>query len=587
MLKELYVNDFAIIDEVRVEFAPGFCSFTGETGAGKSIIIGALELALGGRSSEDMIRSSRENAVVEALFDTRGAPGLPAWLEENGFGGAGEMLVRRVLSRGGKNRAFINGCSATVAQVKAAGAMLVDILGQHDSQTLLDSSIHLMILDRFLGLEPLKGQYQAARGAWLEAKAKLDTAKNGQMERERRIDILRHQVTEIQQAELKPGEYETLTAEKNRLANAEKLMEGLAAALALVDDSDGAASTNLNKALAFLEKLAALDEALAPARSAVEGALVQVEEAALAIRGYLESVDMDPGRLEEADNRLDLIRKLQRKYGGGIPEILKFGEEAEKELQELMFMRDNMDKLRETSHRLHKEALVLGRRLDAERASGAPSFTTAVVAQLKSLNMEKAMLSADFGPPASKESDLKDTGVKDTSVTDTSVKDTDSGPPKLEPEGIRDMEFIFSANPGEPQKPLARIASGGEISRLMLAIKTVLPGDQPASVMVFDEIDTGMGGATADTLGRKLKELSRGCQVFCVTHLPQVARHADMHIRIGKKVVEGKTHVEAVVLDHETRIEELARMAGGVGDGEAAKAALKWAREALADAKKG
>ncbi|MDH5508868.1 MAG: DNA repair protein RecN [Nitrospinota bacterium] len=566
MLKELYVSDFAIIDEVRLEFTPGFCAFTGETGAGKSIIIGALEMVLGGRSSEDMIRSSKEKAVVEAMFDTRGAPGLPSWLEVNGFDVAEGLLLRRVLSRGGKNRAFINGCSATVAQVKAAGAMLVDILGQHDSQTLLDPSIHMMILDKFLGLLPLKAQYQTARADWLEAQAKLDTAKSGQRERERRIDILRHQVAEIIGAELKPGEEETWAAEKHKLANAEKLVEGLAQVLALMDEPEGSSNLGLNKAMGVLEKMSTIDSDLNPAKSALEGALLQIDEAAGAIRGYLAGVDMDPARLESVDDRLNLIRGLKRKYGGGVEDILRFGQAAETELDELVFMRDNIDKLREEAHRLHKEALVLGRRLDAERASGAPSFTSAAVAQLKSLNMEKAMLAADFGPPA--------------------AQGGDAGAPKLDPEGIRGMEFIFSANPGEPQKPLARIASGGEISRLMLAIKTVLPGDQPAAVMVFDEIDSGMGGATADTLGKKLRELSRGCQVFCITHLPQVARHADLHLRIGKKVVEGRTHVEASILGEQEKIEELARMAGGVGDGEAAKAALKWAREALADAQK-
>ncbi|MDH5637559.1 MAG: DNA repair protein RecN [Nitrospinota bacterium] len=586
MLKELYVSDFAIIDEVRLEFAPGFCAFTGETGAGKSIIIGALELALGGRSSEDMIRASREKAVVEAMFDTRGAPGLPAWLEVNGFDVAEGLLLRRVLSREGKNRAFINGCTATVAQVKAAGAMLVDILGQHDSQTLLDPSIHMMILDKFLGLLPLKAQYQSARSAWLEAQAKLDTAKSGQRERERRIDILRHQVAEIKEAELKPGEEEALAAEKRKLSNVEKLVEGLSQALAMVEEPEGSSTSGLGKAMVVLEKMSAIDGDLAPAKSALEGALFQIDEAAGTIRGYLERVDMDPARLASVDDRLNLIRELKRKYGGGVEDILRFGQAAEAELDELVFMRDNIEKLREDTHKLYKEALVLGRRLDAERGAGAPSFTSAAVGQLKSLNMEKAMLDADFAPPAAKDTSVKDASAKDASVKGASAPDTDAGAPKLEPEGIRAMEFIFSANPGEPQKPLARIASGGEISRLMLAIKTVLPGDQPAAVMVFDEIDSGMGGATADTLGKKLKELSRGCQVFCVTHLPQVARHADLHMRVGKKVVDGKTHVEASILTEQEKIEELARMAGGVGDGEAAKAALKWAREALADAKR-
>jgi DNA repair protein RecN (Recombination protein N) len=563
LLKELFVLDFAIMDELRMEFGPGFNAFTGETGAGKSIVIEALELAIGGRPNEDMIRSSAEKAVVEAVFDIAGAPGLPAWLEVNGFENGGELIVKRVVSRGGKNRAFINGASATVAQVRAAGAMLVDIHGQHDSQTLLDPAVHMMILDRFLGLLPLKGEYAEKRAESLAAQAKLDSAQTGQRERERRIDLLRHQTSEIAAAGLLPGEDETLTAEKRKLANAEKLRDTLADVLARVEeDADGAAASGLHKALAALEKIVALDPALAPVKAALEGALFQVEEAAGNIRGYLEGIDMDPARLGEVDDRLDLIRQLKRKYGDSIEDILEYREKSQKELEDLLFMRDNLDKLAELAIKTRAEGQKLGQKLDSARKKGAPSLSSAVRTQLATLNMERAEFTPGFDAAEAQDD------------------------PELAPEGICGMEFLFSANPGEPQKPLARIASGGEISRLMLAVKTVLPGDQPAPVMVFDEIDAGMGGATADTLGKKMKELAKNCQVFCVTHLPQVARHAGVHVRISKSALKGRVKVEAKRLTEEERVEELARMAGGVGDSEAARAALTWAREALADAKK-
>ena len=563
MLKELYAADFAIVDEMRMEFGSGFNAFTGETGAGKSIVIEALELALGGRPNEDMIRSSAQKAVVEAVFGMDQTPALPAWLEENGFENNGDLVMKRVVSRDGKNRAFINGASATVAQVKAAGAMLVDIHGQHDSQTLLDPAVHMMMLDKFLGLAAQKEQYAAKRAESMAAAARLAQAQTGQRERERRIDLLRHQTAEIAAAGLAPGEDETLAVEKRKLSNAEKLRQTLAEILDRLDDADGSAASGLHKALAAREKIAHLDPALAPVKASLEGALFQMEEAAGSVRGYLEGIDLDPARLGEVDDRLDLIRQMKRKYGDSIAEILDYREKSQKELDELLFMRDNLDKLAEQAQAARAEAVKLGQKLDAARKKGAPQLSAAVRAQLKTLNMDRAEFTCGFADP---------------------VLEEDS--PALGPEGICSMEFLFSANPGEPQKPLARIASGGEISRLMLAIKTVLPGGQPAPVMVFDEIDSGMGGATADTLGRKMKELAKNCQVFCVTHLPQVARHAGAHVRISKSAVKGRVKVEAKRLTDAEKVEELARMAGGVGDSEAAKAAMKWAMEALADAKK-
>ncbi|MDH4184455.1 MAG: DNA repair protein RecN [Nitrospinota bacterium] len=560
MLKELYVSDFAIIDAARMEFGPGFNAFTGETGAGKSIVIEALQLALGGRSSEEMIRASAEKAVVEAVFGINGAPGLAPWLEENGFSCEGDLVVRRIVSRGGKNRTFINGASATVAQARAAGAMLVDIHGQHDSQSILDSSFHIMILDKFLGLGPLRQEYGQKRALYLEAAERLAAAQTGKEERERRIDFLRHQTEEISLADLQPGEDAHLAAEKRILSNAEKLRDSLAEILARVDESEGSSASGLHKSLAAMEKLVAIDENLAPVKTAMEGALFQLEDAAGNIRNYLGGIDMDPSRLAEVDDRLDLIRQLKRKYGETVEKVLEFRQNAQRELEELLFMRDNLDKLRDLAEKARAEAARLAANLDRERKKGAPSLAAAVGAQLRSLNMERAEFSAGFS--------------------------TSGGDEKLGPDGIGTMEFLFSANPGEPQKPLVKIASGGEISRLMLAIKTVLPGDQPAPVMVFDEIDSGMGGATADTLGKKMKELAKNCQVFCVTHLPQVARHADCHIRISKRTEKGRAKVEAKRLSDHEKVEELARMAGGVGDSQAAQAALKWAREALDDARK-
>lgn len=563
MLRELYVKDFAIVDEARVEFAAGLNALTGETGAGKSILVEALGLALGGRSSEDMIRSGAERAVVEALFDTDDAPGLPAWLAEQGLeGDGGGLLIRRIITRGGKNRTYINGAMATVAQLRAAGEALVDIHGQSEHQTLLRPKAHLPFLDAFLGIERERGKFQEKFDEYRSAAGKLASLKKDQGETERRMDLLRFQVNEIDAASLTPGEDEALAAEKGRLSNVEALMELAAGAACALDGGDGAASALLGAARAAVERMAQLDETLAQLASELVEISLRTDEAAAELGRYADGIERDPERLAEVDDRLDMIKNLKKKYGETIEDILAFRDQAAEELAGLELAGQSADELEKKAAELGREAARLALALDEKRRGGADRFAKAVRVELAGLNMGKARVELAFAYDGDPESPAR----------------RDGRGVRMTRDGIGQVEILFSSNPGSPPKPLVKVASGGEMSRLMLALKTVLHGRQPAPVIVFDEIDAGVGGVTADRLGEKLRELAGRAQVFCVTHLPQVARQAHAHYSVEKYASKGKTGVAVARLDRGGRVAELARMAGG---GTAIESAVKWAEEAL------
>lgn len=562
MLRELRVADFAIIDEALVEFDTGFNVLTGETGAGKSILIEALGLALGGRSSDEMIRTGAEQAVVEALFETSAAPGLEKWLEDQGFPNSGELLIRRIVSRSGRNKAFINGSLATVAQARAAGEMLVDMHGQHEHQALFDPASHLPFLDSFLGLDAERAAYREKFDEYHVAKEKLRKLKEGQKELERRVDLLKFQVEEIESAALAPGEEETLKSEKSKLANVEKLTELASEAVFALDEGEGAASASLARAKAALDKMSEMDESVSEAAQALYGAMTQMDDAVLNLRGYAETLERDPDRLTHVDDRLDQIKNLKRKYGDTVEEIIAYHEKAKEELQSIEFDKSHIGDLEEKAAALGEEAGRLALALDKKRNEGSARFSRAVEKQLAELNMGKARIEPSFTYEEDVESPLERDGKK----------------LRIGPGGAGSMEILFSSNPGEPPKPLVKIASGGEISRLMLALKTVLSGAQPIPVMIFDEIDAGIGGVTADRLGEKMRALAKSCQVFCITHLPQVARQGHTHFSVEKKAKKGRTTVTVNKLDRGGRIAELARMAGG---GKATQTALKWAEEAL------
>jgi DNA repair protein RecN (Recombination protein N) len=567
MLRELTVRDFAIVEEASLEFTPGFNALTGETGAGKSILVGALEVALGGRASEEMIRGGADQAVVEAVFSLDKTPSVTQWLKDQGMDSdGGELIIRRVLARSGRNKAFLNGAQATVAQLKTAGEALVDIHGQHESQTLINPATHLPFLDRFLRLDEERGRYKASYDKYSSARKRLRELRENQKEIERRIDLLKFQLDEVETAGLSAGEEENLERERRRLKHSEKLAELAHTAIESLDEGDETAEGLITRARAAVEQMAELDDTVKPALEELTSALAQARDAAASIRSYASGLERDPNRLEEVEDRLDLIRSLKKKYGDSVEQILSYAGRARAELESIQFDRDHMDKLAQEVEQLGGATALLAAQLDKKRKDGVGEFCRKVERELKDLNMAKAKLSLSFTYDDDPESPLA-----------MAVRRI-----KLASNGAGRVEIMFSANPGEPEKPMSKIASGGEISRLMLALKAVITGDQPVPVMIFDEVDAGIGGVTADRLGEKLRALAKSCQVFCVTHLAQVARQGHTHFLVEKGTKKGKATVGVTRLDKPGRIEELARMAGGEG---ARESALKWAEDALNDVK--
>lgn len=546
MLKELSIKNFAIIDQLRAEFAPGLCVFTGETGAGKSIVVDALNLALGERASAELIRTGAQEAVVEAAFELKGraAKESASLLEAQGIeaGDGGELIVRRVLSSSGKNRIYINGSLVNLNTLAALGAGLADIHGQHEHQSLLSLDRQLEMLDSFGGLEDLRGEVGEIYGRLMEVRKDLAQLEAGERDRAQREDMLRFQKNEIEACQLKQGEDAELAAEQKVLANSEKLA-GLAA---LIDEAlytaDGSAMERLKKAVDGLTDIVELDSRLAGTLELCKTARAQLEEAAREVSSYREGLEFDPGRLEQIGDRLDVIQKLKRKYGNSVEEILEFGAKAASELERMERSTEEIEKLKSKIQLVKFGLTDKANELTKKRTAAARSLEKKVEAELGSLGMKKTVFSV--------------------ALSQEPGGDTLDGL-KLGPRGTDRVEFLIAPNPGEEPKSLAKIASGGELSRVMLALKTILIEGDGIPTVVFDEVDAGIGGAVAEEVGKRLKRVAAKRQVFCITHLPQIASMADSHYGVSKSVKNGRTAAEVRLLDEKERVDEIARMLGG------------------------
>lgn len=546
MLKELSIKNFAIIDQLRAEFAPGLCVFTGETGAGKSIVVDALNLALGERASAELIRTGAQEAVVEAAFELKGraAKESASLLEAQGIeaGDGGELIVRRVLSSSGKNRIYINGSLVNLNTLAALGAGLADIHGQHEHQSLLSLDRQLEMLDSFGGLEDLRGEVGEIYGRLMEVRKDLAQLEAGERDRVQREDMLRFQKNEIEACQLKQGEDAELAAEQKVLANSEKLA-GLAA---LIDEAlytaDGSAMERLKKAVDGLTDIVELDSRLAGTLELCKTARAQLEEAAREVSSYREGLEFDPGRLEQIGDRLDVIQKLKRKYGNSVEEILEFGAKAASELERMERSTEEIEKLKSKIQLVKFGLTDKANELTKKRTAAARSLEKKVEAELGSLGMKKTVFSVVLSQEPG--------------------GDTLDGL-KLGPRGTDRVEFLIAPNPGEEPKSLAKIASGGELSRVMLALKTILIEGDGIPTVVFDEVDAGIGGAVAEEVGKRLKRVAAKRQVFCITHLPQIASMADSHYGVSKSVKNGRTAAEVRLLDEKERVDEIARMLGG------------------------
>ena len=539
MLKLLRINNIALIPALEVEFGPGLTLLTGETGAGKSILIDALGLLLGDRASPDLIRSGEERAAVEAVFEVTDAAGL---LEERGLSADGdEVVIRRELQASGKGRATVNGALVPVSLLRDIAPRLTVIHGQHEPQGLLDSSTHVDLLDHFAGAgdgRPLAEFFRDLRAA----EAALERLRGDRREEERRREMLEFQATEIEKSALAAGEEEALRVEKARQANAGRLAALSGEAYGLLYDDEGAALSRLGQVFRRVEDLAGIDSSFQPFLEARAGALAPLEDLALRLRDYHEQLEVSPGRLDEIEARLALLERLKKKYGATVEEVLAFGERCRRELDALLSPEEQERTLEARRERLAAAYLERARALSKRRRAAALDLRKRVQAELAQLAMEKTRFEVAFDPADA------EAAVDSSEWTER---------------GLERAEFLLSPNPGEELRPLARIASGGELSRIMLGLKSVVRSDVPGLTLVFDEVDAGIGGRVAEVVGRKLKAVAARQQVLCVTHLPQIAAFADQHLAVRKRVERGRTVTLVEPLAGDARVEEVARMLGG------------------------
>ncbi len=546
MLKELNIKNFAIIDQLRVEFGPGLNVFTGETGAGKSIVVDALNLALGERASTDLVRTGSTEAVVEAAFELNGSGSttVNSILADQGIETpAGEdLIVRRVISAAGKSKVYINGSLANLNTLAELGAHLADIHGQHEHQSLLAVDQQMDMLDSFGGLLNNREAFADSYKQLHELRKQLAELEAGEREKAQREDLLRYQANEIDAARLKEGEDEALANEQRVLANSEKLAGFAASADETLYSSDGSALAGLKRVITNVRDIAAIDSKLAPVLELLESGRAQIEEAAREVSSYAERVEFDPNRLEEIGDRLDLVQKLKKKYGNTITEIIAFGVKAGVELEKIEKSGEEMERLRREIAGLKVELTSKAKELTKKRTASARELEKKVEGELGHLGMKKTTFVVKI---------LQEPG-----------DDTTDGL-RVGSRGADKVEFLISPNLGEEPRSLAKIASGGELSRIMLALKTILVEGDPIPTLVFDEVDAGIGGAVAEEVGKKLRKIASRRQVFCITHLAQIASMATRHYGVAKAVKKDRTSTEVRLLGDRERVDEIARMLGG------------------------
>ncbi len=540
MLRELCITNVAVIDTLTVPFVPGLNVLTGETGAGKSILIDALQLVLGARSSEDLLRSGADEAVVEAAFDPPTDPAACAVLEAEGISvEPGEFLIlRRHVFRDGKSKAYVGGRLTSAATLRALAESLVDIHGQHPGQPLLDPRRHREFVDACAGVLPEVHVYREQFAAWQGFQREREALLTAERERERRTELLEFQQRELEGARLAPDEEEALAAERGILANHERLFSTVERAYVELEDSEGAILMRLGPLATRLRDAAAIDARLRDVLEALETAMVHLGEAARGLRDYRGRIEFDPQRLEGIEARLHEIGKLKRKYGGSVADLLA----------QLAGVRRDLEALEQSATRLHDveralqaaggDLLRRAASLSAARRRTAQVLQKAVLGELAELGMARAAFEVRIA-----------TGAADEAA--------------LGPHGLDGIEFLISPNPGEPVKPLHKIASGGELSRVMLAIRTILADADRTPTVIFDEVDAGIGGSMGEVVGRKLSAASRRHQVLCVTHLPQIACFGDRHHLVQKRSLADRTETTVRALSEEERPREIARMLGG------------------------
>ena len=557
MLMNLQVRDFAIVDRIDIEFEPGMIVLTGETGAGKSILVDALGLVLGERGSAQLVRDGAKRAEFAAEFDVSSLPVVATWLDEQALDLEDECLLRRVINADGRSRAFINGNSVPLSQLKALGDLLLDIHGQHFHQSLGRRDIQRELLDHFGGLLDDRAIVATHYIEWKALSDRVVELTSAEADRASRLDLLTFQLQELDSLALEDGEVDALGSERQKLQNSGKLAEGVSRALdGLFDREVGNANSLVADALRSVEQLVEFDRSLEPVLEMLNSASIQVTEAADTLRRYSEAIDMDPARRDWVEERLDAIQTISRKHRVSADELPELVDSMRAEHDELSRAEERGRELEELAAAARTEYLKHAKSLSKARRKAASGFAAAVTDAMHGLGMPG--------------------GVFQVGLT---AREEDAA----RSWGLDQIEFLISANPGQAPQSLAKIASGGELSRMSLAIQVIASDGSAIPTMVFDEVDSGVGGGVAEMVGRRLQELGANRQVLCVTHLPQVASLADQHFRISK-VTDGKsTRTRVSPLAEDERIEELARMLGGV---EITRKTLEHAAEMLAGARR-
>ena len=538
-MRFLSVRHLAVIDRLELEFAPGLNVLTGETGAGKSILVGAVGLLVGGRASADMVRTGEETATVEAIFE--GSDGR-------------EILVRRDVSAQGRSRASVDGALVTGAALRDACGGLVDLHGQHEHQVLLDPAAHLDLLDEYAGLAPERASVADAFAGWQRIRVERDRLRASERESADRAEFIAFQLGEIQRAAPRAGEDDELAAARHVLANADRLQRLCGEAYDALYEGDHAVLPALGLVWRRLSELAALDAKFTPYVEAREGVKSQLEDTAFFLRSYATGIDASPARLQEIEDRLAALERLKKKHGPTLADVIDRAERLRRELDGLQHRSERaaeLDGALEASRRAYRAA---GEALSLRRRAAAETFARAIEKALGDLAMPRTRCEVRLTSAAS-EDDWSDRGLE-------------AG------------EFYLSPNPGEELRPLARIVSGGELSRIMLALKTLASTDAPGKTLIFDEVDAGIGGAVADVVGSRLQRLGGRFQVLCITHLPQIAAYGSTHFRITKRLKGGRTVTDVVRLHGLEREEELARMIAGTGTTPAVMASAREMLEA-------
>lgn len=553
MLELLHIENIAIIEAADIEFAPGFNALTGETGAGKSIVIDSLSAVLGQRTSRELIRTGAEKAFVSAAFSGM----APELTEELGIQpeADGTLLLQREIQTDGKNVCRVNGRPVTVGQLRALGARLLNIHGQHDGQQLLDEEQHIVYLDSFGRVESLAITYAEKYKNFTDIRRQIGALQMDEAEKARRVDTLQYQIEELRRAKLTSGEEEELTARRGMLRNAEKFLDAVAGADYALngDDSGGGALSALRQAQDALGGVRHLDDAFGQLYERLGEAYSEVYDIAATVEDKRGELDVSPGELDRVESRMDLLYRLKKKYGATVEDMLDYQARCEAELAQIEDAGDTLARLEQALSKAEKEARQAAQALSDARKAAAEQLTSQILAELQQLDMGKIRFAVDFAEKP------------------------------LDSDGMDTVRFLMSANVGEELRPIHKIASGGELARIMLAMKNVLSEQDHVGTMVFDEVDTGVSGRAAQKVAEKMARISRRKQVLCVTHLPQLAAMADTHFSVEKGERGGRTYTEVRRLDREQRRRELARLTGG---SHVSQTMLDGAEELLAQAEK-